>query len=1646
MSDSVSGRNNLVHLNDISFLDRETQEPEQRPGSQVSGESLVNQQRQSSAEAKVAREEFEPYEDDMAALAAQGGKNIKNKTERDFFRRIFGGGSGNKYSPANIKNRAPHLLELQQRANACDAAFIKTCCKESQNSNWLSVMYAKAQTSEQRAFLDLQLCDQIAGKLFAVTKDNDLYQAVKAQLGELMAAGDAQSLKNAQDELSHVVNMYSRDGLTSEQQQALKQLQQSADLIGTQKSTFLNELDANFAKMHQVLADPQGVDLSHDPRVTFSCDTKPGAQGIPAGAGIGAIRESSSVKDKLEIVRVGNEQATKQLELYNQIKTELNNKSLQDSSASILLEQAKSAGSGNQSIIALIQKHSSETANQLLAQLKSAVQSLQPAGIASQLQKAAEGILHDLLPADQQRVIEQLCAEFAGLKLPDDAPGTLKTLRDFLAPLPGTRPDLMGQLPRLLGLLGRTDFNLKPLEPLAGAGGMEQFFKDFMQACNTPQDRVAFMDRIADAGLANPQAGAATLNLLDELSSLDRQSAHRNEYYFNLCQVKQYLSDIPDLMNNLGKALSDVNGEQLEQYAVAVRTVGKILTQQPSQITAQDLTALINLSLDERLSPIDRIFMPLLHAGYQRSVLESGAQNAPLQLFNAQGREGAAHSPAAAQNAVMAGGLGHVTAFRSQLSEQVLQHLAGTSSGMVRTHSQGNLVDTLSDKLNQAFGTRLDRTAMENTTQAGKVNLALNQMRNEALIINEKVLSKERYQTLNADELLAECKGSKAHRDKIITLNKRYAGVSKEFLDKHFKDQSIIHNPLFLKAFEANVKAPHNEGKPDGRLLDNMSKTAASISMLRDNLVDDLYLYNTQNLAQLGVDYPEELRLSESDLQLASQINAFSIKQQYVDANIGAPLEITAEEKAQFGPDSAQVKALNDKLDRALEALEKNIAKLSAQTPLSKVGELLVRKYGQLYMAKFGADLALLRFQGEGTKLLTDNEAFNDPEKYVPKKDAQGQDIPYDTFVKNLSNQAARQVFESALTQMPNLNAMSRGHFGGALDNSFYADIVLDSLLTDISASDSTLKEQLTASLTTEPLSVADKQALTKAMFSTLAAADPDTLDIYAKNHSEEENTFAAGLTGIMEAGSEVSEEQFNALIETFFNEELTPIRQQTADAMLAAQPIFGPTARETIDLSGLTGPGSSEALKGAAKTFMRGLNAVNDTNTKESVAYNSHASELYNIANDLLKSDSNVRADLRFAGAYAASQLKLSGSDELLQRFPSMSKEQRAEARALMAKALVSRGYDESLATVLGAAKLNEQGNDLGFKKTWQSLKEHFFNLRSDIITNSNPSTMLAEQKLNLARTVPVVREMLGRIDREHIQLSDHTKDVKVDVAKLAKLTGVPIDELPVKLTLSLELFKKSGVVFSRDESGKLHLHANLAKLGIKVSVSASDRVLDGMKAQASGSASFANVADLKFNSDEDAINFVSRMLNGMLTPMDIKTATAAATGSSNTQEGEVTASLDLGQTVFKAINYKDLSTIDTTSNKDEKKKLQTVFDGSHPEALKLLDNITFGSASVGMKFTRHSEQIEDVTGITKRVDKSYGVSGKAVPVQLKVGTKKLVDAKSAMLKNTDIVNFVREEVKVLSANTSEKGLNFAKNVEQMQKDYDNFLTCLLP
>ncbi len=1491
------------------------------------------------------------------------------------FRRVFISAKESQFSSRSVADRAPHVLNMQKTALDVDANFLSKL-QAKKYFYWLGAdpnayveMYNLAENHAQHAFLDLYTAKFTGEQLANLTGNKAFGEASQVALAELLASPDKESIDNAYKEIVLLNDTLRKDVTDEKILKRLAEFESDFKTIAERKKQFIDEIEE---KHKQIKLDENGkssvkdADPSKYSIVHYSIDDSKNSKfNVPAHCGISSVLLQKENADKVNQIHKYNNDLLKINTLYKELKIAFKGETLKSTSYDFLAEKLRQNELKNDKLDQMLADHSKEVKESLLKKIEGTISSkITGPELAPALTEIVRTAQHSLSPADRNEVTGKLLTALSELKETDNLKGkdfkTLKLIADAILQDESLQP----AFPVILGALEKSDFDTNAFSKLAIQLGKPEHteFKDkvadFVKLMNeavTDKTRtVDFMNRLISTSEDLKDTIELTLGILEQFHYMDPAlCSHTHEAYFAKNVVISYIEGLPkEVVDNLfekahtAKDEDDINPSEKALY--------KIVTRPFSEITSSDYKDVINyIDTLPKLSVIEPIWQVFLNGGWQHTVIESDEQDKSMMPVTA--------SNVAVHETVSGEFLYGNPELRDKYLKELIDknpinanRLQGTKQGLVHKAETWSMLSDLHKALNDKFSSSHVYGSVMNSTEQGKSYLALEQLREEAIHLQGKGLVRISYAEKSPEEIIS------LKIAKPTSLIYNYAQHFGEYNEKTAAQTQEIKNPsveMVLEANKAELKAQGKTIPDDKTILKNCTKVAASIKLLGDNLVDDLYTYNNANLERFGMTNVEDMRIDKETADRIKQANELLIKK-----NVGAISEEDYQQKVK----ELNLDEANLQVETALKALTGNIRKLGTSSPLSRIGELLVNKYAQLFALKNGADLAMVQASSEMTdKLMSDKRYLNEDEyNKSPQIGPGGKPLTYAEFV---SFREEEHQLQSKVQYAQVYNSYSKV-FDGDLsvlknDGNLFANAIVNEMMVQCDLN-SNMEKAIFDSFSRPVLSDNEKRLLVHKMNDSHKTVNLDTLSDSSKPNLD----FNDSITSLIRS----SNEDFSSKLNEFINTELTAERQLNAYCVILSHSHNVQDVAEVDELLPQEKMIGSKPSKTLQNIFSQQrdalLNQVQHSQQTDSELKRISAQIAPNVNN--IYNDSSIHTYLRFAGCYAATKMGYSGSQELFNSYHKMSVEDQKKAMDMMMQVLVKQNFDPGLARALIERRLTDTNSNSLINTIIRSIRRAIFGGRQ--ITDEQA---IKEKEAKLAGTIPAVKEFIGSISKSKVLSVNKDWVFGFDPMNPIHKFILGKDDLPVKLSAALAMIGTSGMTFSRDKSGRMHIHADLTKLvGVKLNLGAKYNKFGVQgSGELKGGVEWQRVADLAFEDDAAAVVFISKMLCNQLTADDVNTALNLALG----KKVKVNTGLSIA---FGAAPFTGL--LSAPEAPEDLGLLGTVVGMAGSVGVDMIDNLNFGRVGGSLEYNYATSSVEGIEGTTETTTHQFTFTGEFTPI----------------------------------------------------------------
>lgn len=1472
-----------------------------------------------------------------------------------------------------FSNSNANLQKMQMEASECDLKFKEKCLESMKKEDGfknMGMLYKSTTTNAQRAYLDLMCAFMMTAKFHLEAEDKASGKIPNSQLQELQCAlaehiaegpkGCVQSEKKASDIL---------DKLPPEVKNscgdAIKQLKDQISAISKNKQNAIEDIKKRSEDLKGFQNNLKGFNPDNFKPTELRFTQNTANAGLSPYCGVNSCvhldKETSAqfkeLKNELE------PKFQEVVKLHQDIESYLNSPNIKGSSLKTLAARIENDASGNTFLLDKLKAHSRSAFENIGARIVSLVDNpISNANLASELTKIATDIQRHLLPEHAKPLAKILSLNLTKLQIGvnglTETPNLL-ALRNLMGKI-NEDPKLQDNFPQLMNVLGQARFDFKGFALLSGKLTADdiknnpnsmgekstEVLEAFSRCLTNPDEGNSFVDKLAEVNVQDKSIFTAFAAMGSYLAhSPDEKVVQKCGKYLNLNLVKQAAA-LDLKQNNLDLAAVQPNADEIKANPKLLADeqvnldLQKIVNSNIKDIDSATLKRVLNSAAAGKLPHLDTIWNTLLHSAYHAEMTErlerSEITNVPKRVFSLSTEEASPIKDLIPEH--KSSGYKARLEFKNSLSEEVRNRMATQSTGLFRKEAQQKNLEAITSKLNAMSNYNTDiLEALGKESTKGKIQLALDEMRKELIFINSSILTGGPRQFDNIkteDELLKVAIDKGALLDGI---NSKYKGMSDKYA-KMIKDKNAaLENPIVSKLLDAQGLMPGD--KPQGQDI------AVTLIALRDNLIDDIEKLSEKDLKDAGISSPENLKFSKEEKEFGIRLNQYLGKRNISElsgVNLPAPQEFSED----------KIQSFYQKCDKALEELSEVIATQGKSVPLTKMAKLALDKYVEITLLRHGDSYAQFVAKDEGSKFI------------------QSKGDTSEETLKTAQSMTFEKAFEIG-TKIPKL--LNGNLSSDDKDLKELKNLILNNLAVNAGLKRKNLNAFIKATDETQRLSVQEKKELINSL--KLLKMNVDTGSFTSSDPRDSKPTqFSADLRELSRAEGPDFEKKLDAFIKAHLTSENT----SQADAVITYATRSSDPLETTMNTLKTAFDENSKLDSGALKKVTDSFTADYKKNvgmmSKKSALYESAQNEQAQALGEKLLGDRNVRAIVRLAGSYAAASLGYSGRNEVFEayRSDSTSDEEKARIENAMRKALIDRGFDSNLADMLTRAKLIEGKNDHLLARGWSILKNTFFSIVSTVQSRvidrfEGDLAEIQRRHDNFERYLPCVKEMINSITPDTVKYVDKSKDMafKFDPLKaIDSVTGGTLTENGVvSLKMSLSLLKNSGVVFNRDEDGKLSLSINtntLAGVGVEAGVDLLQA--GGATAEVGVKGGFGKVLNLKFDSDDEAAVFVCKMFTGQLSSNDVKLSESASAGTSGTIQGGAKASADIGNLSKWAVYGDEIEANSNIEGVDADEK----FAEDHPVVNTILSNGTLGKVELEANLGYDTKTIVDNSGTT--------------------------------------------------------------------------------
>ncbi|SKA59107.1 hypothetical protein SAMN02745213_00608 [Succinivibrio dextrinosolvens DSM 3072] len=1469
-------------------------------------------------------------------------------------------------------NTNANLQKMQMEASECDLKFKEKCIevmKKDENIRSMGMLYKSSTTNAQRAYLDLMTAFLLTSQFKAaasakgdVNIPNGFLQQMQCALAEHISAG-AKDVSQTEQKANDILDKLP-DNIKNTCKEQIKKFKDQIAEISENKRNAVEDIKKRSDDLLNIQKNLKGLnpDTFRPTELRFTQNKADSLISPYCGVNSCVHLDEETAAQFKELKNELGPKFQEVVKLHHDIESYLKSPNIKGSSLKTLAARVENDANGNTFLLEKLQAHSRSAFESIGARIVSLVDNpVSNANLGSELTKIADEIQRHLLPEHAKPLAKIISLNLTKLQLGvnglTETPNLL-ALRNLMGKI-SSDPNLQNNFPALMSILGQARFDFKGFALLSGSLSSEdiknnpksmgdkstEVLEAFCRCLDNPAEGNAFVDKLAGVKVQDKSIYTAFAAMGSYLShSPDEKVVQKCGKYLNLNLVKQAAA-LDLKQNNLD--LSSVppspdeiksNPKLLEDEQINI-DLNMIVNSSIKDIDSATLKRVLNCAVTGKLPHLNTIWNTLLHSAYHSEMAEKLERNeitdVPKRVFSISTEESSPIKELIPEK--KSSGYKARQEFKNSLSEEVRNRMYTQSTGLFRKQEQQKNLDAITEKLNAMSNYNTDiLEALGKESTKGKIQLALDEMRKELTFINSSILTggPRQFDNIKSEEDLLKVAVDKGAL--LDGINSKYKGMSDKYAQIIKEKNTSLQNPIVSKLLEAQGLMPGD--KPSGQ------DVAVTLITLRDNLIDDITKLSESDLKAIGITSPENLKFSAEEKDFAVKLNQYLGKRNLMELS-----GITLPPSAEFSDDKIQ--SFYQKCDTALSELSEIIATQGKSVPLTKTAKLALNKYIEISLMRHGDSYAQFVAKDEGSKYILNQG--NTSEKTL--KEAQ-----------NLT-------FEKAFTIDSKIQNMLNGNIASEdADLRAVKNLILNNLAVNAGLKRKNLNAFINTTNENQKLSNQEKKELINKL--KLLRMNVDTGSFATSDPRDSKPTkFSSDLRELSKAEGAEFEKKLDEFIATHLTSETT----SQADAVLtyatqSSDPIE--TTLKTIKTAFDEDTKlDSGVLKKVTDAFTSDYQKNVGSVSKKSALYESAQNEQAQALGEKLLGDRNVRAIVRLAGSYAAASLGYSGRNEVIEAYKSdsTSEEEKARIENAMKKALIERGFDANLADMLTRAKLIEGKSDHLIARGWSILKNTFFSIVSTVQSRvidrfEGDYQEKLRKNQNFERYLPCVKEMINSITPDTVKYVDKSKDMafKFDPLKAVDaVTGGTLTENGVvSLKMGLSLLKNSGVIFNRDEDGKLSISINTNTL-VGVSVEAGVDLLQagGAGAEVGVKGGFGKVLNLKFDSDDEAAVFVCKMFTGQLSSNDVKLSESASAGTSGSISGGAKASADIGNISKYALYGDEIEANSEIEGVDADSK----FAEDHPVVNTILSNGTIGKAEIEANLGYDTKTVVDNSGV---------------------------------------------------------------------------------
>ncbi len=1531
-----------------------------------------------------------PISDNEALLIATNAINGNDEKLGQLDKKLFIGNlilrENNLFNKKETSKHLPALYKLQNLASICPLDFKKKCAvrmKDSTDYRTFNGLYKAAQSPEEKAYVDLMVAYSISKKAGKVinkylpenygnvdingkhTGRQDVIDNIKALIGNLIASS-TEEVDNANnmlvDYMQEIVPRLTNNKRANQMMTGLLSI--ASEILQNKKGVTenLKKVADNFSSATENMSNFDIDKFNDNSKILFS--TTINAHAISKECGQTGIYVNSR-----EYLILLNQYKTcvDKIESFNKIKNEieyaLDDSSLNGETIDSLKKKVQEQGFNNKKLLDLIDNHSNSTKKKLEERISKLFHwpDIDGATLANELNEMSFLIERHLNSAQKTEIIKKIADGIKNLNVQDN-PNKLpeidnkNALIKFMSKVEENET-LQNQFTSILKFMFNTRYDFTGIIALKEVSNGDEktridtvveVLEQYASALENKDEALNFISNISKVKITTNNQ-RFTLQMMLEPFRM-HQDLKVSQNAMKMHQTLVILNDSKEIQE---KIANNPNAYDTDTADIK-KIVDKLNSKDWSSLTTADLTKLANLSVKGTLPELAPYWNTIVDSAYHSHILDEANKDntitqAPSSIHSITAQEVAPENQVDNNNK-----LNKIrTDFINTLDDSVKEKLNDSNMGLVRKKSHGENAKNTAEKLNFSLNDYRALKTVLTGSRIGKQILATKELKEIAkdLKITE---SNEDIEKMSPEELIKVG----VDKSKVIqSINSQFKIPQTHTLLQQ-KLNTTICLPTISKLQSKQGIKPNESVKGEN--------VAVTLSILKDNLIDRLEQLDPDILRLYGINDLNQITLTKEEIEHSIAI------QKYQNQCAQANLNNTAlpQPPVEDYPNDNKTKALNEKLSNAIDLLGKNIESMVNSRPLSKINRLMLQRFIYLKTMQSGSHFATIATGSESDGKIRE-----------------------DALTKK----------QTELTNM--LTTFSNN--GELKKNSVVKYIINDLCTSNNIKPDESLLEELENAAYDTPLKVEDKQKILS------------NLNILEKNIDPENFTETNEKTAFSEDLRELAystPQNFQDKIDGFIKKYLTKENLINASSVIIYKSYEN---RETTDatLKSFATAFKDNAVKadsGILANVRQHFISVVQGNKKIKSAINlgSLSTQYENdlvrpIANSLL-GNSDVRTIVRLAASYAATKLGYPNKEAVYDAFkdPDLSQSQKDEIVREMTYAMQQRGLDPVMAKLLATTRLNQTGYDFFLIRSYNRIKKGFFNMVSDIkgifkgVYRFFAGASDAEKQLKIAEYheyLPAMQNLVNRLDQNEARYVTRNSDTKFTVSPVAeydKIHDTDEEGLSIaKLKASLTISNESGLIISRDQSGKISLSikSDILQASLDVEATGAKQGVNGITVGAGIKGGATRILDLKFNSDDEAAAFLCKVFTCQLTEQDLRLASEAATGKSYGVGAQAVIRANIGEIIEDWVFKSEKREIDKIEDKDTRKEKFKEYEKNHPFLTTLKEYVTFGNVFIIPSAMIMRKTVADNTGTTTTTQRKYSFVNKSKIAQFTFSKNKL-------------------------------------------------------